>query len=56
MTAQAAANGPSQPLGRYSNVSMREARAAARARVTVDRRRGRQTPRWIVDLAERRTT
>lgn len=28
--------------------------AAARAKVTIDRRRGRTTPQWIHDLAERR--
>lgn len=39
---------------RYGNVTEREARAAARAKVTVDRRRGRPTPKWIEELAEGR--
>lgn len=51
MTTQAA---PTTPGGRYSNVSVREARAAARARVTIDKRRGRKTPGWIVELAQKK--
>lgn len=39
-----------------SDVSLREAQAAARVKVTIDRRRGRTTPQWIKDLAEGRRT
>jgi len=38
--------------GRYDDVSEREARAAARAKVTIDRRRGRSTAQWVKDLAD----
>ena len=40
------------PETRYRNVTVAEAHAAAKARVTVDKRRGRTTPAWIVELAE----
>lgn len=39
--------------GRYKEISLREARAAARAKVTIDKRRGVRTPKWIVDLAKK---
>lgn len=42
--------------GRYQNVSEREARAAARAQVTIDQRRGRATTQWIKDLADGKKT
>lgn len=42
-----------KPEGRYGNVSVREARAAARAQVTIDKRRGRDTPQWIVELSKK---
>lgn len=34
------------------HVTHREARAAAKAKVTIDAIRGRHTPAWIVELAE----
>ena len=37
--------------GRYRNVSKQEARAAARAKVTIDKRQNRTTETWIKDLA-----
>ena len=37
--------------GRYRNVSKQEARAAARTKVTIDKRQNRTTPAWIEDLA-----
>ncbi|WP_156393611.1 hypothetical protein [Nocardioides sp. Root140] len=42
--------------GRYKNVSEREARAAARAKVTIDERRGKSTQQWVKDLAEGKKT
>ncbi len=45
-----------EPVGTPSRgrepISPSEARAIARLKVTVDRRRGRETPAWIVELAE----
>lgn len=44
----------SSPQGRQ--VTQREAIAAARVRVTADRRLKRTTPAWIVDLANKGRT
>ena len=42
----------SADTGRY--VSKAEASAAARVRVTVDKKRGKPTPRWVTTLAQDR--
>lgn len=40
------------PGGQFTREELRATQAAARAKVTVDRRRGIKTEEWIVQLAE----